>query len=635
MPVARYQLEDGRIARFEVPDGTTPEQAQQIGADYFAQQSAEPAATPEPQQPQGNPGGIPDEIWNAMPEGERNRMMVDPPPSVADQQQFVRGVPGAAGTMATGIAGQAAGGLAGLASIPTYAAGITETPPGDVVENVVGALTNTPGEDAAFTLEAIGKGLEPSVGLVGKGIDATADAAYEATGSPLVGAAIKTAPEAIAAYFGVRSPKAMFGKPTPAKEKIAEIVAKNADDAQTRAFTLAPDVKATSDDVVKMVESGSDDVRRSRYTTQQSEAGPVAVKVKAAKEAIKQGMDEGTVSLIQSATPADKQLMRNALDHLKRGRMSKTYAVTNRPGDAAGGAVKARYDAVKRINQQASGEINKAATALEGRPVDVTPAYGGFLDNLQDLGVSITRDPKTGKLKGSYQDSEFAMSKGTQRVLNDFIARSEKGTLDAMDAHRLKRVIDGAVEYGKKSTNDPILGKAETALKGLRRGINERLQELSPEYRDANAKFADTRQALDAFHDAAGPSFNPASENAAKQLVNTTRSLMSNNQKRIPAMDAINALQESAKKYGVKFDDDILKQAAFMDDLETLFGSSAPTSFLGQIEKATGPLESAIRGDRTGAAIGVAKEGIRKARGINEENLMKALEELLSDNKTI
>lgn len=38
MPIARYQLPDGRVARFEVPEGTTPEQAQGIGSDYFAQQ---------------------------------------------------------------------------------------------------------------------------------------------------------------------------------------------------------------------------------------------------------------------------------------------------------------------------------------------------------------------------------------------------------------------------------------------------------------------------------------------------------------------------------------------------------------------------------------------------------------------
>ena len=44
MPIAKYQLPDGRIARFEVPEGTTPEQAQQIGQDFFAQQQPQPVA---------------------------------------------------------------------------------------------------------------------------------------------------------------------------------------------------------------------------------------------------------------------------------------------------------------------------------------------------------------------------------------------------------------------------------------------------------------------------------------------------------------------------------------------------------------------------------------------------------------
>lgn len=35
MPVARFQMPDGRVARFEVPEGTTPEQAQSMMADHF------------------------------------------------------------------------------------------------------------------------------------------------------------------------------------------------------------------------------------------------------------------------------------------------------------------------------------------------------------------------------------------------------------------------------------------------------------------------------------------------------------------------------------------------------------------------------------------------------------------------
>lgn len=38
MTIARFQMPDGRIARFEVPEGTTPEQAQSMMGEYFAQQ---------------------------------------------------------------------------------------------------------------------------------------------------------------------------------------------------------------------------------------------------------------------------------------------------------------------------------------------------------------------------------------------------------------------------------------------------------------------------------------------------------------------------------------------------------------------------------------------------------------------
>lgn len=47
MPIAKFQLPDGRIGRFEVPEGTTPEQAQQMIGQYVSsQQPAAPAEQP-------------------------------------------------------------------------------------------------------------------------------------------------------------------------------------------------------------------------------------------------------------------------------------------------------------------------------------------------------------------------------------------------------------------------------------------------------------------------------------------------------------------------------------------------------------------------------------------------------------
>lgn len=51
MPIARFQMEDGRIARFEVPEGTTPEQAQAQIQELLAKQELIDSPTEIPQEP--------------------------------------------------------------------------------------------------------------------------------------------------------------------------------------------------------------------------------------------------------------------------------------------------------------------------------------------------------------------------------------------------------------------------------------------------------------------------------------------------------------------------------------------------------------------------------------------------------
>jgi len=46
MPIARFQMPDGRIARFEVPEGTSPEEAQSI-VQQELQQTTQPAESTE------------------------------------------------------------------------------------------------------------------------------------------------------------------------------------------------------------------------------------------------------------------------------------------------------------------------------------------------------------------------------------------------------------------------------------------------------------------------------------------------------------------------------------------------------------------------------------------------------------
>jgi len=51
MPIAKVQLQDGRIARFEVPDGTTPDEVMQFANNQFGEQQPQQTQPRTPTQP--------------------------------------------------------------------------------------------------------------------------------------------------------------------------------------------------------------------------------------------------------------------------------------------------------------------------------------------------------------------------------------------------------------------------------------------------------------------------------------------------------------------------------------------------------------------------------------------------------
>ena len=69
----------------------------------------------------------------------------------------------------------------------------------------------------------------------------------------------------------------------------------------------------------------------------------------------------------------------------------------------------------------------------------------------------------------------------------------------------------------------------------------------------------------------------------------------------------------------------------FEDELEAVFGGGARTSLKGEVKKAN--IESAIDVSQMsipGALAVGAKAGIKRMRGINEKNQLKAIKALLS-----
>lgn len=342
-----------------------------------------------------------------------------------------------------------------------------------------------------------------------------------------------------------------------------------------------------------------------------------------AKAAIRQGYDDGTVAVLKGASDTDKALLRKMLNIQKKTLKDSRYGLTNRPSDVAGQSLAARVNFVKNTNKQAGKRLDSVAKSLKGKSVNYQDALDQFVNDLDDMGVSLSNQ---GGVKVSYQNSMLEGLDDAQGVVTRVLKRlTNTKPPDAFDVHRMKRFIDQQVTFGKKG--DGLKGEAEGVIKRLRRNLDKSLDDAFPEYNQVNTQYADTIQVLDEFQTAAGRSLNLDSPNVDKALGTASRKLMSNYQSRVALMDSLDNMERVITKYNGKFDDDLLTQVLFFDELNTVFKPAARASFQGDINKVgqrmlrSGPTKEGL--------IDTAMEGVQALRGINDDGAIRAMEELL------
>lgn len=374
--------------------------------------------------------------------------------------------------------------------------------------------------------------------------------------------------------------------------------------------------------VAEQIASGAGDTQTAKYML--TGAGKVA-KDPTAKEAIKQGFDEGVVATVKGASAVDRQKMRRMLGVLEQGQKNQRFSVLNRPSDVVGDSLMERFKAVKDINKRAGNQLDFEAKKLAGQPVDVSGVMDDFIRTLQDdLGVTVANG------KPNFAGSTIEGLDGPQKFLTRLLGRlgNSGKAPDAFDVHRMKKFIDEQVSFGK--TAEGLGGKTEQVAKGLRRKFDQLLDSNFPAYDKVNTQYADTIQALDAFQKAAGASIDMASGNAEKAVGTLSRRLMSNAQTRVKLLDAIEGLQSTAGKYGKTFEDDVVAQTLFVDELERIFGPAARTSLQGEVGKGLQYGADLARGDTTNFFLRAGEKALESARGINQENAMTSLKQLLT-----
>lgn len=376
---------------------------------------------------------------------------------------------------------------------------------------------------------------------------------------------------------------------------------------------------AVKEKVADMFARGETNTLTAKYTL--DGAGKVKVD-RAAKEAIKQGFDEGTVAVIKGSSATDARKMMRMLQVQEDRMANKLYGVNNRPSDIVGDSIAERLRHVLATKNSAASKLDDVAASLKGQTVDYNPAVNTFIDDLSKMGVKFDGN------KIDFMGSDLEGVKGAQNIIKRTLSRMTNTKVpDAYDVHRLKRFIDEHVEYGKKATG--LGGKTERIITKLRHNLDAALDSAFPEYNAVNTQFFDATKALEEFQEAAGKSINLFGDNSDKALGTLSRRLMSNYQNRVKLLDSMKRVEDTARKYGGQFDDDVMSQVLFMDELDSMFGATARASLQGETQKGVQNAAKVMGQGALANSVDAAGTILERARGINRENAIKSMKEIL------
>lgn len=419
------------------------------------------------------------------------------------------------------------------------------------------------------------------------------------TGSPLLAAATET--------FSEASPDILGGLFALSKVK-------------------APDIKFNKrssklqQEIAERIKSGAGD--KDLANKMLNESGKV-VSDKVATETIKQGFDEGVVSAIKSSSPTDKAKMLRMINTLEKGKNNARYAVKNRPADVAGDSLLKQVRFIKKLNSDSGRQLNRVASGLKGKPIDVSNSLNGFIDDMSSIGVEFNEN-----MTPIFDGSTIETIAPAKKLVKDIALKIRRNpNMDAFQAHEFKKFIDENVTFGKQAKG--LGGKTESIAKKLRSSINETIGSQYDNYAQANKQFSDTITAIDNLQSASGSSVNLFGPQSEKALGTTLRRLMNNTQSRVNLMDSIDEIKNVSSNYGGSFGDDIMSQMLFADELDSVFGPAARTSLAGETAKGVRFGADVAEGGAFRAAVDLAAEGVEKLRGINEKNAIKSMKELL------
>jgi hypothetical protein len=610
---------------FEFPKGTSNADIGLAIDEYFASNNSAPDAN--------DLGDAPD-VFNQFPEPEQAPA---PESSFADN---AIGAGEAALTMATGATGGLVGTVGGVAEgvFDEVRSGEFGTPEAanriaDSASQGAANLTYAPRtEKGQEIVQSIGELAEPLAPLAGLSAPLGQIGRSAKAAAPGIRTQAAKAGQDLAPVVQPVKDVALgvFNYQSPTKQKIAQLLFSGSTDRDVSGYKLSS--------------SGASEAPQGRLAKALNIGGPRVVNDKLSLEAEKQGFDSGVLAPTKAASAIDKRKFLEMVEIMETGKRNSRYAVDNRPSDVAGDTLLEQFKTIRTANSKSGKEIGNIADGLEGKSVDLNAAVLGFDDALKNVGISLVDDDKGG-FKPNFELSE--LPPGDRAPIKEVIRQMSlkgRGEVDGLIAHKMKKIIDRNVTFGKVKT--AMSNDAETILKDFRRGIDDSLDKTFPKYDKANKTYAETIEILNKFQQIMGKTMDLTGPNADKAIGTALRSLMSKSQRRIPQMDIVFDIDNLSKKYGVGDkrligkdggEQDLKMQILFADELDSMFGTAARTSFSGQIgqeiKRGGQAAKGGVRGGVIDLGIDLAAAVGEKARNINQQAAFDSIKKLLREGK--
>ena len=290
------------------------------------------------------------------------------------------------------------------------------------------------------------------------------------------------------------------------------------------------------------------------------------------------------VSMLGSMDNGTKNSFNKMLDIIEDVKIHPKKALDNNHKDVIGQSIISRVKDVNKLNSKAGRVIGAIANAEKTKP-NISDVSSKFMSDLDGLGVRFNQGDD-GWVTVNFDRAKFkgGDKKGLEVMINDLI----KPDMTFKEAHRLKQDIRTNINYDLGG-KDQLTRESEGLLSDLSEGINGKLRAISPEYKKANKKFADTIEVKNSFDKMLGKEIDINDPLAYKLIGAKAMRLDSEAATRVPIEHAINNVDKTLGKFSINYKDDIKSLILTAGMLEDAFKTQPKGSFLGKLTTAFAP----------------------------------------------